>query len=201
MSEIREILKNTKFEAIVPKLEATGHKDVRSFVNVKLIEEYLKNYVADENEIIELSGIITAAIEKSKKNLKVLIWTIIIMVWIFLGGLAIYFIFGNSTSESDGPVVLAKAKTVDQAKERIDWLISNFSKEYTEYCNLPKNSSAEAKFNVLRVNLIELTLAEKKCELLDYNDQELVGKYIIDQLKQKPDLFALEEGGMISCWK
>ncbi len=200
MSEIRELLKNTKFESIIPKFEATGHKEARSFVNVKLVE-YLKNYITDENDIIELSGILTNAIEKSNKKIQKLIWPFIIFFWIFLAGVAIYFFFGNSSSEPDGPVVLAKAKTVEEAKVRIDWLVSNFSKEYTEYCNSPKNSSTEAKFNALRVNLIELTLAGKKCELLSYNDQEIVGIYILEQLKQKPDLFALEEGGMISCWR
>ena len=200
MSQISELLENTKFENLISKFEVTGHKDVNSFRNVKLIE-YLKNYVSDENDLIELSGIITKSIEKSNKKILKVFWPIMILVWILMGGLAVYFFFGNSESKSEGPVTLSKAKTIDQAKERIDWLITSFSSDYNSYCNLPKNSSTEAKFNSLRISLVELTLAETKCEQLNYSQQEVVGKYILEQLKQKQELYQLEETGMISCWK
>ena len=78
---------------------------------------------------------------------------------------------------------------------------TSFSSDYNSYCNLPKNSSTEAKFNSLRISLVELTLAETKCEQLNYSQQEVVGKYILEQLKQKQELYQLEETGMISCWK
>ena len=199
MSDINEILKNTKFEHLIVKFEATGHKDIRSFVNIKLIE-YLKNYVSEENDIFELSGIITTAINKSNKKISKVIWPTLIILWIFLGSIAVYFFFGFSKSKPDGPIVLAKAKTVEQAKERIDWIIADCLKDYNDYCSLPKNSTTEAKFNSLRITLLELTLAEKKCEKLDFNDQEKVGKYIMEQLGQKRELFELEENDRIICW-
>ena len=84
MSQISELLENTKFENLISKFEVTGHKDVNSFRNVKLIE-YLKNYVSDENDLIELSGIITKSIEKSNKKILKVFWQIIILVWILIG--------------------------------------------------------------------------------------------------------------------
>jgi hypothetical protein len=90
MKEIGDVLKGTKFEELIPKIESSGYKDLKSLGRLKNTEgllEFLKTFESGDR-LFELSKLINDAVDiYQKKNMNKFLVFLVVLI---LGGFSFY---------------------------------------------------------------------------------------------------------------
>lgn len=100
------------------------------------------------------------------------------------------------------PNNLSEVENVEQAKERIDYVLGEWNKGYQELCDGPRNDNQKAKWLDFKLYISEeIASSGEKCINLSYEEQKKVQDYAYAQLERYSNISNLvNSNGLPDCW-